>query len=675
MVAFATVALLVACVSVGLYIMRPFWFFPTTQLDIQWHKPLYSEDADTLLAGVAVSDITPPIGLPKMGYGAMAKSADGFRTRLKARAFYLNPTSGESVAIVQVDLPASSVVLHRKVASEIAQVTDVAFHNLTLYATHTHSGPGQYFGSDFYNAFGSNSPGFDPDLFAFLVKQITSAVIDAYHNRRPAKLAIGSSDLYGATKNRSMGAYVLNQNVVDKQQTDEAALRAINPTITLVRLDGKTEDGEYLPLGAFSSFAIHGTAIPPFTAPYHGDVWAFFARKLESRITQYYGPPWQPIHGPFGANHGDNNPNHREALRGDQEARRIGQLMSDGAWDLFLSLQPQLTDQVDIKSAMTEIDVLNLSSQQHGLLCERAVVGTALVGAAHGDEWFPVSYIPTFQRGWPDDGLNDCHGEKRWLLSKLQAMMLKPHHFPHLLTLSAMQINELLLLGLPFELSLEAGNRVAQAVEAELSDPPTHTVIAGHANGYMGYSTTWEEYSAQWYEGGHTLYGPNTSQFLATQSARLVSKMQADSSHVDLPQSWRFALASKRYYPTVKEVKGKRTQLQAPVFVGASLDNEPHWQLYYSDVGPSTLELHKPLASIQISDDGEHFVDFYDGRGMPVNDQGYDLQVAMVEEREQGMARYYLRWFHPPVAPPGRWYRFKLEPRLGQGVWYSSPFR
>ncbi len=662
-------------VGAGLYVMWPFWFFNKTEIEVTRQEALPSEQASAFLAGVAMRDITTPIGIPKMGYAAWAKDADGFRTRLKARAFYMKPVTGEPLAVVQVDLPASSTVLHRKVAEMVAQQTDVNIHNLSIHATHTHSGPGQYFASDFYNSFGSNKPGFDPDVFNFLSKQIAAAVIEAYETRRKAKLAIGSTRIYGATKNRSMGAYVLNENITDKQQNDAAALRAVNPLITLVRLDAETESGEFKPMGAFSTFAIHGTGIPPFTQPYHGDVWAFFERDLENNIAARYAPPWRPVHGPFEANHGDNNPNYRDGLRGDSESRRIGKALAERAWQLFVSLDEEMTEQVSIVSAMREIDVLNLREQDQKFLCPRAMIGTAVVGAAQKDEVFPISYIPPFQRGWPDDGKNDCHVEKRWMLSKLQERGLAPDRYPHLLTINAFMINELVLVGLPFEITLEAGNRIANSVNEAFVKKPEYTVISSHTNGYFAYSTTREEYSAQWYEGGHTIYGPYTNQFLAVESTNLVKDMLNHPGYFDLPEKWLFSLASNRFFPSVEEVKGQRVELKAPEFVDATLKTEPYWQLQYLDVGPSTIELHKPLVAVEYSDDGKQFQPLVGALGELVDDQGYDIQIVLDELSDVGMARYFLRWYNPEIAASGRWFRFKLEPRLGQEVWYSSAFR
>ena len=670
---FGLLLVIVIAAGAGLHAVWPLLAYPVVSVDIQRMAPLPSDNNEQFLAGVGVRDITTPIGIPKMGYSAWARDADGFRNRLKTRAFYLKPAGGEPLLVLQADLPASSLVLQRKVAELVAEKTDVAVHNLSLHVTHTHSGPGQYFASDFYNTFGSNRPGFDPEVFEFLAQQMAAAVVEAYERRRPAKLAIGQTELYGATKNRAMGAYVLNENVTDKQQNDAAALRAVNPTITLVRLDGLTETGDYRPMGAFSTFAIHGTGIPPFTYPYHGDVWAFFERELEANIRQHYQPPWPVAHGPFEANHGDNNPNYRMGLRGDIETRRIGLNLAQQAWQLFQSLDDQLTDQVNLTSAQRELDVLNLADEDRGLLCERAIAGTAVVGAAKNDEVFPISYLPPFKRGWPDDGDGDCHGGKRWMLSKLQAWGLEPSRYPHQISISAFRINELVVVGLPFEITFEAGNRMASAVQQAVNQYGAqqgirHIVMSSHTNGFFGYSTTPEEYSAQWYEGGHTIYGPNTTPFLARESQELVAMMLQQPGYTDLPEQWQFRLASAHYFPEAITPQGKRVQLLPPAFMDASANQEPYWQWQVLDVNPSVLQLHQPLMAIEVSDDGEHFHTLFD-------DQGLDLQIIHDGPSDGGMSRYNLRWYNPEIAIPGRWFRFRLEPREGQELFFSSTFR
>ena len=80
--AVALVLLVLGLVGAGAFAIRPFWMFPRTTIDIVRVEPLPSEEVDTFVAGVAVRDITTPIGIPKMGYSSWARSADGFRTRL-----------------------------------------------------------------------------------------------------------------------------------------------------------------------------------------------------------------------------------------------------------------------------------------------------------------------------------------------------------------------------------------------------------------------------------------------------------------------------------------------------------------------------------------------------------------------------------------------------------------
>ena len=669
--------LVLAAAGGGLHAIWPFLQFPVTDIRIERPEPLPATPADTLLAGVAVRDVTTPIGIPKFGYSAWAREADGFRTRLKARAFYIKPKNGLPVAVVQADLPASSLILHHRVAELIAAKTDIPAQSLSIHVTHTHSGPGQYMTSDFYNAFGSNKPGFDPRVFEFLARQIADAVIEAYQTRRPAKVAVGETELYGAAKNRSMGAYIMNDNVTDKAITEANAIKAVNPVMTMVRIDVATANG-YQPLGVFSSFAVHGTGIPAFTKPYHGDVWAFFERDLEWAIKQHYQTPWQPVHGPFESTHGDNNPNWEPGLRGDLESRRIGKMMAQAGWELFRQLDTELRDDVPVKVAMRELDVLNLRPDDaQGLLCDRAIAGAALVGAAQGDEIFPISYVPPFRRGWPKTGSEDCHGAKNYMLSGLQPMGVEAWRFPHLLSVSALQIDDLVMVGLPYEVTFEAGNRIAGAMQAAAPEQGiNHWVVASHTNGFFGYATTREEYSAQWYEGGHTIYGPGTTDFLKLESARLVADLFASPGLADMPEQWEFSLATQTFFPPEVSASGSREQISPAAFHPAKNNRGAYWAIQYRDVNPSQLQLHEPLVQLEHRAGAEQPWQLAQQNGVPVTDQGYDLQILQLDAADQGMAVYELRWFNPPPASAdqGGEYRFAVAPRADLPAFYSSPF-
>ena len=100
-IVYGMVLVLLLALAGGLVSVWPFLMFPVTDIRIQRSAPLPVLDSATLLAGVAERDITPPVGIPKMGYSAWAREADGFRNRLKARAFYLKPKQGEPVVVLQ----------------------------------------------------------------------------------------------------------------------------------------------------------------------------------------------------------------------------------------------------------------------------------------------------------------------------------------------------------------------------------------------------------------------------------------------------------------------------------------------------------------------------------------------------------------------------------------------
>lgn len=654
----------------------PLWLLPTTEIAIERLEPLPAAKRPAFEAGVGVRDITPPIGLPKFGYSALAADSDGFRTRLRTRAFCLKPAEGPPVVILQADLGAGSSLLQRRVAELVAPRTDVPAHLLALVATHTHSGPSQYLDSNFYNVFGANRPGFDPQMLEFLATRMADAVVDACSKRREARIGIGQATVWGVTRNRSLGAWVHNHNVLDKRVGEDRALEAVNPVMTLVRIDLRTDDNRWLPAGAFTSFSIHGTGIPAFRGPWHADVWGAFEQELEWAVRSRYNPPWVIAHATFEGTHGDNNPHWRDEWRGDGETNRIGKELADVAWRIFAALDSSMTTQANISGAMREIDLLSAPAEVRFPLCDRALLGTAALGAANGDEVFPIGYLPLLQEGWPRRWFtNGCHGEKQWVLSLLQPLFFPADAFPHRATLQVLRINEVALVLLPWEITWEAGQRIGKRVEVALNEQQaaSRVVVASHANGYFGYAVTPEEYSAQYYEGGHTLYGPGTTEFLARQSARLAAELARDGSFADLPQRWQFSLRTRSYWPQAVPPAGERALLSGPVFVPGKGTDEPHWSLTYRDVAPGNMDLHQPLLSIEALREPDQWVALLNN-SRPLNDLWQrDLQIRWLGNEPGGMARYELRWNNPPTSPNFR-FRFAVRPRGELPAWHSPQF-
>lgn len=648
----ALLTLLLLAGGALLHTAWPFLFYPREALRFEVPAPRPASPSDVALAGVAEVDITPAIGLPKFGYSAWAADGDGLRTRLKARAFYLHGPGGTPLALVQLDLGAGSLPLHYAVAERIAATTDVPAHGLSLLVTHTHSGPGQYLGSDFYNVFGGNRPGFDPALFDFLADRIARAVTRAYQGRRPARLAVGGRDVWGLTRNRSPQAWARNHHLDPERVDGNTALGAVNPRMTQLRIDLQADDGRYYPAGALTLFSVHGTAIPAFTGPYHADVWHWLARGPGRRFAAG-DLPWPFVHGAVQATHADNNPAWHPDHRGDLEARRIGTALGEQAADLFQSLDGPLSPRLVTAAGARQLDLLTLSDPQRHGLCARPVVGASVAGAANGDEVFPVSYLPFLQEGWPRRWFTDgCQGVKQWMLSKAQ-LLLAPEAFPHRALFQVLRVNDLVLVPLPWEITLESGNRIRGAVlEALPEGRPWRVEISSLANGFFGYAVTPEEYGAQYYEGGHTLYGPHTLDFLAAQSARLGGDLFAAGQVDELPARADFDLLRHDYWPNAPADRRWARQWRQPArFQEPEGEKGAYWAWRFHGEPPGALALDQPLLRITRADD----------RAPVIDDESGDLALRLIDQDDQG-ALYEVRWYHPPPAPAGR---FQLEVRAG----------
>src|SRR5256885_726698 len=104
---------------------------------------------------------------------------------------------------------------------------------------------------------------------SFLVSRFARVVLDAQRDLRPARMAWGATAVWGHTRNRSYEAFLRDKPEWTPPAPVTPGLdpthRAVNPLWTLVRVDqrGRGVDSAYRPAGAFSVFAVHGTADAP----------------------------------------------------------------------------------------------------------------------------------------------------------------------------------------------------------------------------------------------------------------------------------------------------------------------------------------------------------------------------------------------------------------------------
>jgi neutral ceramidase len=639
-------------------------------------------------AGAVSVDITPPPGLPMGGYSILANKGKGFRTRLKARVVYLNDGKGHSVALVQMDLTAGSLLLHHKVAEAVSEKTGLRPGDIAITVSHSHSAPANFFDNDFYNKHMSCGKWLETSFLEFVTQRIAQGILEAHEKRRPAKIATGSKDIYGYNRNRALDSYVLNENVRDIRLDDpEAVFKAVNPTFYMVRIDVKDDNGHYKPLGAFSAFSVHATALTSLVEVYNADLFAYAQKDLEWTIRDRYDTPWVIVHAMAAGTQADMAPAITD--NGDnilsyfpvnwKEAKKLGQGIGREAISLFEVLGDKLTADISLGSSVRELNIREHNVVENIRLCKDAVVGNTVVGGAYERRVAWVAAIPFFKGGnvmsrrwFFKDG---CQGNKRHLFfSFIQSLLEPKDSFPNTVMFQLIQVNDTVILPVPFEVTVESGRRMAARVKREFmetgDESVNHVCVAGNANGYFGYTTTPEEYRRQNYEGGHTLYGRHSTPYIAAQLGLLARDFKTKEDVQELKPDWKYVLKVNTFYPKAQVSTGRRKVLMQPNVVKAKKEYEEDYIAFrWQDVGASEIDYHKPLSGVEVKIDDQWVPMVKNGH--PANDDGYDIEVRFLKKLDDGMGAYEVRWYNPVL---GGEYRFVIEPRCKHAALVSRAF-
>jgi neutral ceramidase len=413
---------------------------------------------------------------------------------------------------------------------------------------------------------------------------------------------------------------------------------------------------------------------------YNGDVTAYAEREVEWGIKSRYPAAVDPIHAIANFTHGDMTPNYdKDEKLGYPSMKRIGVIVGQKSLELFDSLKNSLSGDAVIRYRYSEVDVYKNRCAADQCLCDKPAVGQALVAGAN-DRPTPVLHsIIGFAPGWPKKYNTDtCQGAKNIVAEAIHYKILPVEEFPHVLFLQAIQVQDTVILPVPFEVTIEAGRRMMERCNesgktAGLSN--VRYIVADTANSYWGYCSTPEEYSLQYYEGGHTLYGPGTNGYLAAALAGLTADLAKGTGGMLLP-AWSFTVKeAKNFYPADVTPAGERKVVDPPVLTVAGKKSlESYWSFRWQDLPPARFAFSEPAVVIETSDDLAAWRPLV-VNNVPVDDGGYDIAIICTKANtKDGMGVYEARWYNP-VPGNGKHYRFKILPRGGEGVFYSPTFQ
>jgi neutral ceramidase len=474
--------------------------------------------------------------------------------------------------------------------------TGIGADRLFISATHTHAGFGHFLAERQYNLSSSSIEGYDPALVDFLVTRISGSIIDAFRQRRPARAAWGMAPVRGHTRNRSFEAYCRNgssgQPAVDSacrrpnQAPEEVRRSAIDTTWAMLRVDLKDlASGSFVPAGAYSVFAIHGTGNNIYNELLDADIHGLAERGLERAIDESNGTPRQfpsrAVHILANGTEGDVSPGWPRGSRcrppaflpqnlllgpraADQSWRwrdppaptvgrclqiarkyvkQVGDSLARTADSLFRSLGSLVQDPASQHLHLARaFETLRLPGREG--LCSAPATGTATLAGAEDGE--------TRLRGWSRVGIlksdmveggraalkqpNGCQGKKRVAFGAGQQLILGEHGLPEVAQLAVVRVGSMLLGVVPAEVTTTAGRLMKRAISdgAGLNDRAADSVmVVGLANGFLQYITTPKEYDVQDYEGGSTLYGPQSAPVLSHHLGALAASLAPASTPMD----------------------------------------------------------------------------------------------------------------------------------------------
>lgn len=432
-----------------------------------------------LRAGVAVADITPPVGVPLGGFGEAPRRlavpdgdpsdfhtffapSVGVRDPIQARALVLDD-GVDRVAIVAVDLFFADAglvsVVGRKVMERGALI---APGDILVCASHTHSGPGTLTDRLFWQLAAMDL--YQAAIVDHVAAGIADAVVRADAASEPAALGIGTTELRGLTTNSRVGI------------SPSARPHDVDPELGVIRVDRL--DGQ--PLATIYNYAVQGLVLGPDNLAFSADLVGEASRIIEAQ-----GAGMALF---CNGAEGDARPSIGE---GETALRQGGAMLAAAVLALRSGIAIRADTDVQSRSSLVDLGPPFL------LLTDRRV----------GDG------VPE-----PIARVLDAVGQPPGPVARLG-----PDIVDREFRFQAIRIGGSVIATVPGEPITEIGLEIKHRAKTLGFD---HALVFGLANGHMGYITTEAEYFAGGYEGLATLYGPQTGERVSTSVWQLLREVR-----------------------------------------------------------------------------------------------------------------------------------------------------
>ncbi len=488
--------------------------------------------------GRAAADITLPVwGVQMLGYVHADQIGEGLRQRQYARTFVIADSDDHArLAYVTCDIAFPTHTLKLAILERLQDKLPgrYAHANVILTGTHTHGAPGGYHHHLSTSVLGGD---FFIQAFDALVDGVSESILAADADLKPGRIFLAQGEVAEANANRSSIAYRNNPS------DERAAYRHdVDKSMTLLKF--VRDDGA---IGLLNWFAVHPTSVNFHYRLTTSDNKGYAAYVVErSHGTHYTGKP-EFVAAFANTNCGDATPNLNLDATGPgktdlESCTIIGGRQADAAQRLFEAADERLTGPIQVLHTFVDFSHLTVAEEFTGTgshsTCPSAwgyafaagsdAEGGGLSlfheGMTKSDPAIDAIVRLALPKARPTPEFIECQKPKAVLIA---SGLTNPPMHEQVLPISLARIGQLVFVVGPGEFTTMSGRRFRNAVGRELGVDPRYVVVAGYANDFAGYVTTWHEYQLQQYEGGHTLFGPWTEAAYRQEFVRLARALKA----------------------------------------------------------------------------------------------------------------------------------------------------
>lgn len=221
-----------------------------------WCILAYPGAASEIRVGVAMVDITPPLGIPMAGY-YHERGADGVLDPLRSKALVIE-SGGERAALVVLDLISIRRAITDRARADIEKTTGIKAGNIMISATHAHTGP---------ELTDPGQPASDPveqkrlivDYSEALPGRILESVRLANERLQPAQLAVAEGRCEDLTFNRR---YFMRNGSIGwnpGKQNPDIVMPAgpSDPDVKLLYVEKAGAEGPTQSIATYVNFTMH----------------------------------------------------------------------------------------------------------------------------------------------------------------------------------------------------------------------------------------------------------------------------------------------------------------------------------------------------------------------------------------------------------------------------------